>query len=189
MFCDGVVCVCIGVCLAININIYILLYKKNNKKNKHEINDSRGMLLSLQAGCLFFFSSALTLHNKRERARPHRFTRTRPFERSPVNGCRADSDPGTAKMLGCHREAVTLPHVCDTWSKGGTSERNALAEGGPLVRKVTSRGCVRACAGFTCVSVCVCRWQLFEKHNIEKKLQHVLAQKLKKWNNLNGITR
>lgn len=154
MFCDGVVCVYWGVLSYKYKYIYFAL-QKNNKKNKHEINDSRGMLLSLQAGCLFFFSSALTLHNKRERARPHRFTRTRPFERSPVNGCRADSDPGTAKMLGCHREAVTLPHVCDTWSKGGTSERNALAEGGPLVRKVTSRGCVRARAGFMCVSVCV----------------------------------
>lgn len=46
---------------------------------------------------------------------------------------------------------------------------------------------VCACGGFTCVSVCVGDNCL--KNTIEKKLQHVLAQKLKKWNNLNGITR
>lgn len=62
------------------------------------------------AVCSFFFSLNFT-QQARAHAHAHRFTRTRPFERSPVNGHRASSDPGTAKMLGCHREAVTLPHT------------------------------------------------------------------------------
>lgn len=156
MLCEGVVVVCVywGVLSYKYKYIYFAL-QKNNKKNKHEINDSRGMLFSLQAGCLFFFLQHKHLH-KQGRARAHthahRFTETRPFERLAANGLRVP-DPGATKMLGCHREAVTLPHTGVTRGPEAGST-NALV-GGPLVRKVT-RLCVVASVGF-CVSVCVCR--------------------------------
>lgn len=134
--------------------IYFALQKNNKKTNMRLMTVEECFFRCRLAVCSFFFS--LNFYTASARAHAHGFTRTRPFERSPVNGHRAHSDPGTAKMLGCHRGKQSLfrTRVCDTWSKGGTSE--SLAEGGPLVRKVT-RGCVRAWVLFACVSVCVCR--------------------------------
>lgn len=76
--------------------IYFAL-QKIIKKNKHEINDSRGMLFSLQAGCLFFF---LQLKLYTTKARTHTYRRTHMDLQGPAllrshrsTDC-VDSDPG-----------------------------------------------------------------------------------------------
>lgn len=64
------VCVCIGGVLSYKYKYIYFALQKNNKKNKHEINDSRGMLFRCRLA-VCSFSSALTLHNKRVRAHTH----------------------------------------------------------------------------------------------------------------------
>lgn len=105
------------------------------------------------AVCSFFFSlNFYTNMGARAHTHAHRFTETRPFERLAANGLRVP-DPGATKMLGCHREAVTLPHTGVTRGPEAGST-NALV-GGPLVRKVT-RLCVCGCErGFLCKCVYV----------------------------------
>lgn len=157
MFCEGVVvvCVCIGECLAININIYFALQKNNKKTNMRLMTVEECFFRCRLAVCSFFFSINFNT-NKGARAHTHalRFTETRPFERLAANGLRVP-DPEATKMLGCHREAVTLPHTGVTRGPEAGST-NALV-GGPLVKKVTRLCvCVGASVGF-CVSVCVCR--------------------------------
>lgn len=86
MFCVMLcVCVFLGVvceCLAININTIYFALQKNYKKNKHEINDSRGMFV---AGWLFVSSFLfLQLDLKKHTWPSQSCSVTRPFERLAV---------------------------------------------------------------------------------------------------------
>lgn len=123
MFCEGVVCVYWGVLSYKYKYIYFALQKNNKKTNMRLMTVEECFFRCRLAVCSF--SSALTLHNKRVRAhthtRAHRFTRTRPFERSPVNRCRARIPTLGPRRCWVVTEKQSLFRICDTWSKGGTS--------------------------------------------------------------------
>lgn len=131
--------------------IYFALQKNNKKTNMRLMTVEECFFRCRLAVCSFFFSlNFYTNMGARAHTHAHRFTETRPFERLAANGLRVP-DPGATKMLGCHREAVTLPHTGVTRGPEAGST-NALV-GGPLVRKVT-RLCVCGCeCGFLCKCV------------------------------------
>lgn len=123
-----------------------------------------------QAVCLFSFQ----LDRKLSRSHAHYSGKVarlaRPFERSLVAHAFVAHRDG---VVLSRREAVTLLCVCDTRRRSASDRRGLLAR--KVLRLVSSR-----------VGVFV----VLVLGSVEKKLQHVLAQKLfKKWNNLNVFTR
>lgn len=124
MFCEGVVCVCIGVVLSYKYKyIYFALQKNNKKTNMRLMTVEECFFRCRLAVCSFFFSlnSYTTDGHARARIvlqgpallRGHRSTGT---VRIPTLGPRRC-------WVVTGKQSLFRTRVCDAWSKGGTSER------------------------------------------------------------------